>query len=314
MEIEMKRFIVCVLLLLLVSWIMARHREARRLLPAPPGEWSAPRRHFGNHDNPRVVGTARRQIERAWAGARQADAQASDAVRHSDDRVHDENHPAAEDLRVSFAGADGRDRPEPWPMRRESAEGLPVPIVPGTRVTEALPQQPVSDLLAVLPTEPVKPSASGTSRISDVAGDISATPARATAEASRALRLAVVKWLDPDVPSSWSCPQRLLDAMILDTRIEPHVKDYGTLYVAALTVDSSPSRRALLVEAYNRELVVRRMFTLGGTLVFVLVCLAALSGYIRADEATKGYYTNRLRALTAAGVLGAGVIIYRMIV
>jgi hypothetical protein len=61
-----------------------------------------------------------------------------------------------------------------------------------------------------------------------------------------------------------------------------------------------------LVEAYDRELVRHRLATLGGTLAFVLICLAAISGYIRADEATKGYYTNRLRMLAAAGV-GAGM-------
>ena len=80
-----------------------------------------------------------------------------------------------------------------------------------------------------------------------------------------------------------------------------------------LTADFSPRRRAELVEAYNRELVQHRLVTLGGTLAFVLICLAAISGYIRADEATKGYYTNRLRMLAAAGVGAAGVIIYKMV-
>ena len=41
--------------------------------------------------------------------------------------------------------------------------------------------------------------------------------------------------------------------------------------------------------------------------------LGAVSGYIRADEATKGYYTRRLRMLAAAGVGAAGVILYRMV-
>ncbi len=88
---------------------------------------------------------------------------------------------------------------------------------------------------------------------------------------------------------------------------------YGTLYEATLTADFSPHRRAELVDAYNHELVQHRLFTLGGSLGFVLICLAAISGYIRADEATKGYYTNRLRMLAAAGVGAAGVIVYRMV-
>ena len=59
-------------------------------------------------------------------------------------------------------------------------------------------------------------------------------------------------------------------------------------------------------------MVRRRLINLGGSLGFFLICLAAVSGYIRAAEATKGYYTNRLRILTAAGVGAAGVIIYQM--
>ncbi len=43
----------------------------------------------------------------------------------------------------------------------------------------------------------------------------------------------------------------------------------------------------------------------------MLACLAAVSGYIRADEATKGYYTNWLRLASATGVGAAGVLIYQ---
>ncbi len=67
------------------------------------------------------------------------------------------------------------------------------------------------------------------------------------------------------------------------------------------------------MDAYNRDLVRHRLVTLGGSLGFVLICLAAVSGYIRADEATKGYYTNRLRLLAAAGVGAAGVIVFKMV-
>jgi hypothetical protein len=102
--------------------------------------------------------------------------------------------------------------------------------------------------------------------------------------------------------------------MVRNTRFEPVIKPYGTMYVAELEFDASPQRRAALVAAYNHELVQRRLINLGGTLSFILICLAVISGYIRTDEATKGYYTNRLRMLAAAGVGAAGVIIYRMVV
>jgi hypothetical protein len=146
-----------------------------------------------------------------------------------------------------------------------------------------------------------------------VIGLISATEERAKAEARRKLLESVVNWLDPQVPASWTPPPRLLDAMVLETRIKPVVKDYGTLSEAELRIDDSPARRAQLVEVYNREVVERRLVTLGGTLAFILICLAAVSGYIRTDEATKGYYTNRLRMLAAAGIGAAGVVIYHLV-
>jgi len=68
-----------------------------------------------------------------------------------------------------------------------------------------------------------------------------------------------------------------------------------------------------LVQVFHREQVRQRLTALGGILGFVLICLAAISGYIRTDEATKGYYTNRLRMLTAAGVGAAGVLIYQVL-
>jgi hypothetical protein len=121
-------------------------------------------------------------------------------------------------------------------------------------------------------------------------------------------------WLQPEVPRTWTPPARMLDAMIVEEpRIEKFEKDYGEVFEATLAVDASPRRRTALIETYNRQLVERRMASLGAALAFILTCLAGVSGYIRADEATKGYYTNRLRMLTAAGVGASGVIIYHMV-
>ena len=78
-------------------------------------------------------------------------------------------------------------------------------------------------------------------------------------------------------------------------------------------MDVSPERIAGFTETYRRQLVQRRMVFLGGALAFILTCLMAVSGYIRADEATKGYYTNRLRMLAAAGVGAAGMAIYQIV-
>jgi hypothetical protein len=55
------------------------------------------------------------------------------------------------------------------------------------------------------------------------------------------------------------------------------------------------------------------MVLMGGGLAAILTGLAAVAGYIRADEATKGYYTNWLRVAAAAGVGASGVLIYQLL-
>lgn len=141
-----------------------------------------------------------------------------------------------------------------------------------------------------------------------------ATVERAQADARVRLDRAVGNWLAPDIPRSWKAPRHSVESLVLDRHVERVDHDYGPLYVAGYRVDVSPQRRARLLAAYNHEVVSQRLFTLGGGLGFVLVCLGALAGYIRADEATKGYYTNRLRLLAAAGVGAAGFALYQALV
>jgi hypothetical protein len=141
-----------------------------------------------------------------------------------------------------------------------------------------------------------------------------ATKERAKADAIRRLEAEIPEWLSPEIPDSWKPSKGLVRSMIRETTFTPVVKDYGTLYIAELTADTSARRREAIIAEYQRETVQHRMMALGGSLAFVLVCLAAISGYIRADEATKGYYTNRLRMLAAAGVGAAGVVVYRFMV
>lgn len=222
---------------------------------------------------------------------------------------------------ATYARAQAPDRPGPEADDRddeddrEPAEGLPVRIYPGTRVTEAEIRPPRSGRPAfpgTLIDKHVTPTRSG-NRARTVSGQLCATEPRARDNARQHLEREVTDWLAPDVPAGWKPPAHLVDRLIARTRIEPVVRDYGTLYEATLDVDLTPAHRAEIVAAYQRELVRRRMTTLGGGLGFVLACLAALSGYIRADEATKGYYTHWLRALAAAGIGASGVLLYQLL-
>lgn len=226
-------------------------------------------------------------------------------LRSTDDRV------------IGFVDQDGRplfrDQPVPQEVmraelaQRESVGDFPVPIVPGIRVTVAQIQPPV-------PPRPHTPKrAPATPATRTISGRLSATPERARDDARLMLARAVADWIEPEVPRAWKAPARLIDTMVLDVQIRTVEKDLGTLYEASMRANFSPARRTEIIETYHRELVARRLAVLAGILAFVLACLAALAGYIRADEATKGYYTTRLRLAAAAGVGAAGVVIYRLL-
>jgi hypothetical protein len=324
-----------------------------------------PPHHYGPHHPQRdLAADARRKAQQAAAEASRAIREAGHEVRQAWHETRQEigraYQEARDEIRQAYHEAladdeDGRTLLPPPPSNmvpeREDAEGLPVPIVPGTRVTRAEARPPVpsrppasprpqaSPRLAsqarppapVAPTAPAcedsstcceAPTAAAEHDYQRILGEIGATEDRARAEARKALQTRVATWLKPDVPASWTPPARLLQSLLVETKIEPHVsqrmpKDDPLndmrVYVATMTADLSPRRRAELVDAYTHELVKHRLLTLGGSLGFVLICLAAVSGYIRADEATKGYYTNRLRMLAAAGVGAAGVIVFRMV-
>jgi hypothetical protein len=274
------------------------------------------------------VNEARQALHEARNEVRQAFDEARNEVQQAFDEARNDVRQALDEARDALVRSDDAlkalpPRPQPPGYVREDAEGLPVPIIPGTRLSRAEAEPPGSDRTVVVIRPTVVPTAKVTASTARTAADsgepstvtglISATEERARAESRRKLQNKVASWLDPDVPASWTPPSRLLDAMILETRLKPVVKDYGTLYEAELRIDASPGRRAQLVEAYHRESVRQRLFILGGALAFVLICLGAVSGYIRADEATKGYYTNRLRMLVAAGIGAAGVLIYQMV-
>ncbi len=340
----MKRPLLFVLLVMMLAWFATtRHvwvRNPPHFSPLIVQLRAADRAH---RDALRTAqeapAEAHRTAREARAEAQRAIAEARGELRESLQEVKQELHGALQEAAEEV---------------REAVDGIPVPILPGTRVVEALPQPPASPALPERPLAgaPVKPALTfGPPAHSNspgfpglferpqpppplpltpprqqppisvspnetrlLTGLISATEERANEEARKQLDKEVTDWLElAGVPRSWKPSTQQIDGMIIETIVEPVVKDYGTLYVAKLRLDVSPEQRAIFTESYKRQLVHRRMVMLGGTLGFVLICLGAISGYIRADEVTKGYYTNRLRLLAAGGVGAAGVLIYQML-
>jgi len=312
----MKRLFLLIAVVMLVYWVWASHRWAHLRQPEA-ARWNGP--HYAQDREAR-----RHRVANTGDEVRQALQEAGHEIRHSVGEVRDEVHHAIDELRGALlSDNDDRQRSdaEPRVVEREEAEGLPVRIVPGTRVTDAQAVPPVPGRTVIKSLHPrgLRPEKTpvvktGTAEIPMLEGEISATPERADADAYRKLRETITAWLDPDVPSSWSPPGRELDSIVLATTLQTvEKKEYGPMYITHLKLDTTPERRARLVKLFNRELVAHRLVNLGGSLAFILMCLAAVSGYIRADEATKGYYTNRLRMLAAAGVGAGGVLIYQML-
>ncbi len=330
-----KRLLLFVLLLVMLGLFLANTDSRVRHEPqfAPPGQ---PFR-VDQRAHREVVRIAREARDQAHAAAREARDQAREVLVE----VHDDLRDAMNEVREEFRDTLTESADE----LRETAQDIPVPILPGTRVVQAVAQPPARTPVpptarpphpAALPHPPAPPAPPAQLRPPGfpglvgqappalaeanpgdghwLAGLISATEDRARTEARKELEKEVSEWLEPaGVPRSWKPPGRLISEMIQETRVDPVVKDYGTLYVARLRLDVSDRRRQAMVQTYRHQLVRERIVLLAGGLTFVLSCLAALAGYIRADEATRGYYTNPLRLVAAAGVGAAGVLIYQIL-
>src|SRR4051794_38824055 len=138
----------------------------------------------------------------------------------------------------------------------EVADGLPVPVLRGSRVDSAefvapeppAPPPPPKHVRRAKPPKapkharPAQVARPDAHELRQVAGRLSADPQRARADARSQLEGEVARWLDPEVPRSWRAPGSLIDPMVRDTRIKPVEKDYATVYEATQTVDFSARR------------------------------------------------------------------------
>ena len=244
----------------------------------------------------------------------------------------------------------GSIRTVPWNRRTrslvEKTDGTPPPASPeamfqgpaSRRIPDWFPRTDADEQAAA------RPDASG-SRV--LLGRLSASEDRARRDLRATVEREVAAWLAADAPPSWKPPASLIDAMVRGSHVREVTKDLTTdgladaaksgaypngqepealtpvppsevaglytLYRAGQKLDFSTTRRADFLAEYRRELAAARLQRLGGGLAVALVGLAVLSGYIKADEATKGYYTNRLRLLAGAGLGAAGVAAYRIL-
>jgi hypothetical protein len=291
---QMKRVLFLLLLVMMAVWIFsARRAEHAR----------------------RAAFQARQEVRLAMDKARFG---LQHGLHSAHREVHQALHQAHQEVREALVEIN--DAPLPEAPEPPSSLTLPpaadtLPRFPGlvAHPEPPVPPRPPAPVAAPLPgREQTLPTNVENTRT--IVGLVSATEERARDEARKKLDEEVATWLElHGLPRSWNPSPRLVDEMIIESSVKPVVKDYGIIYEAQLKVDVSPQRRARFQQSYKQQLVHGRLIVLGAALAFVLTCLGAISGYIRADEATKGYYTNRLRLLAAAGVGAAGMAIYHMI-
>jgi hypothetical protein len=116
---------------------------------------------------------------------------------------------------------------------------------------------------------------------------------------------------DRRIKAAWQVPPRVLhDRIVTEEFLEKVDWTYGPMYRAHLLLELSPAKRDVLLGEWRQVKLQQRVGQLGAGLGFVLVCLAALLGYLRLDEATRGYYTGWLRAGLVALVAGSAAVLY----
>jgi hypothetical protein len=114
-------------------------------------------------------------------------------------------------------------------------------------------------------------------------------------------------WLSHPPTRDW-----VRQRVVKDAKIVPGPEIDAVTPTVQLTLDLELTREAWreLAEAERQVRVQDRMETMGRVVALLTVLLGAVAGYVRLDEATKGYYTGRLRlvALALVGVASAAIL------
>ncbi|GIW87893.1 MAG: hypothetical protein KatS3mg108_2217 [Isosphaeraceae bacterium] len=158
--------------------------------------------------------------------------------------------------------------------------------------------------------DPPRPTRRFSGVQTEIASAWMSTPERARRDFDALMREQIGRWLaDSGIDAGWSPPDRLIAGLKPAVVIEEQDRDYARLYRASAVLNFSEDQRTRFVREYDRQLAEKRLGILGGVLGFVLACLGVTTAYLRADEASRGYYTVRLRFLAAAAIGAAAVLL-----
>jgi hypothetical protein len=120
---------------------------------------------------------------------------------------------------------------------------------------------------------------------------------------------------EPRLRNTWPVPTWFVQDHLLREPIYFEEIDwtYGPLYRGHLLLDLSPEKRELILSHWHAAIVKTRMNQIGAGMGFLLVCIMTLLGYLRLDDATRGYYTRWLATGALAVVGGSAAAIYQWI-
>jgi hypothetical protein len=111
-------------------------------------------------------------------------------------------------------------------------------------------------------------------------------------------------------PAGWRLTPAQLDPEHL-TRLgvvrEVGHNEEGERIKVSMRVELTPQYLSEVRQAARQEVVLGRLLLLARGLAGLVILLVVVAGYLRLEEATRGYYTGLLRLTAAAVVLLAGV-------
>jgi hypothetical protein len=121
------------------------------------------------------------------------------------------------------------------------------------------------------------------------------------------------------IGSDWGASSRLVqDRLVREEFVEKvdwsYGPELGPVYRAYMLLELSPENRDLLVREWDQSIRQRRLGQIGGGFGFVVVCLLTVLGFLRLDDATRGYYTPWLMTGAGALVAGTGAALYTLLV
>lgn len=147
-----------------------------------------------------------------------------------------------------------------------------------------------------------------------VRGELYATPERALqACVDQAVPIAqeLLAILDEQFRAPVSAAPTLIHQhLVKEEFVERVAKEYGPMYRAYLLLEVSPAKRDLLQREWHSAVVRRKLTVVSGGFAFLVTCIATMLGYLRLDDATRGYYSGRLRVGAAGVMAGAGAALY----